>query len=176
MLFNPLTQTVDKFMLAGKPSPGIAEIVGAGSPRKWNEIGGLGWSGGVLVFAGIKLSHFTARLTLVDDTDWEDWEAFKPIVLRGPSGKRPRALPIVHPVLATVGIHACVVDDVRAPVQSGDGIWTIEIPMIESRLPKKGKAVRPKGADAAEQEDPREREIARLTAVRDRLAQEGNAQ
>lgn len=171
--WNPIEQPTDKLKLSGVWSPGICEIGGAGSPRKWDEIDGYGWSGGIVVYHGIKLSHFSVRLALYDVDDWTDWQAFRPLVMKPPIGSRPRTHPIWHPLLAEVGIAACVVEDVKAPEQVDHGVWVVEIAMIESRLPKHGTVAKPTGADATE-DDWREREIERRTKVRDELAAEGN--
>jgi len=171
MSWSPLRTPVDTFVLAGQLSPGIAEIVGAGSPRKWEEIGGMGWSGGILVYQGIKLSRFRAVMALYTDEHWAEWTAFAPLVLRGPNGKRPRSMAIVHPQLAAVGIHACVVEDVLAPTQTADSVWSVEVHFIEAKLLRKGAPARPDGAEATQaQDDPKEREIERLTNVRNQLA------
>ena len=172
--WDPITQPVDRIKLSGVWSPGIAEITGASSPRKWNEIDSAGWSGGIVVYQGIRMSHFTVRLSLYDLADWTGWQAFKPLVMRAPIGKRPRTHAIWHPQLAEVGISAAVVADVKAPVQTDHGVWLVELPMIEARLPKRGAPVRPDGAAEQTADDWREREIKRRTKLRDRLAQEGD--
>lgn len=172
--WDPITQPVDKIRLSGVDSPGLCEITGAGSPRKWDEVESAGWSGGAVIYHGIRLSHFTVNLYLYDPQDWIDWDRFRPLVMRAPMGSLPRTHTIWHPVLAEVGIAACVVEDVKAPVQVDDGVWLIEIPMIESRIPKKGAVVKPTGADASTEDDPRERLIDQLLKVRDALANEGN--
>lgn len=172
--WDPITQPVDKIKLSGMWSPGLAEVIGASSPRKWNEIDSAGWSGGYVVYQGIRMSKFTVRLALYDTDDWADWQTFKPLVMRAPIGKRPRTHTVWHPQLAEVSISACVIEDVKAPVQTNHGVWLIELPMIESRLPKRGAPVRPDGAAEATEDDWREREIERRTKLRDQLAREGD--
>jgi hypothetical protein len=127
---------VDKLLLAGRMSPGICEIDGASSPREWEEIKGYGWSGGILKFLGVRLSHFTVRFHLYDERDWEDWAVFRPLLFKPPIGKRPRALDVWHPQLVQVGISSVQVEDLLAPVQSDDGVWTIEVKLVETRLHK----------------------------------------
>ena len=170
--WNPLTDPVDRVQLAGVWAPGLSRPVGASSPRKWDEQDGPGWSGGLLIYRGIKLCHFSVWIYLYTDEDWRDWDAFRPLVMRPPRGQRPRTYPIWHPLLAQMNISACVVEDVRAPDQVEPGVWLIDVSMIESRIPKKGKPIRPEGADAVE-DDWREREIERRTKLRDQLAAEG---
>lgn len=168
--WNPITDAVDKARLAGIPTPGICEIIGAGSPRKWDERTGYGWSGAWLVYQGIALSHFSIVLTLYTQSDWDDWDTFRPIVARAPIGTRPKAIGVYHPVLAEVGITSLVVEDVKAPQQIGDGEWIISIDCIEWRQPKFGFA-KPDGAEATPN-DPVDQEIALKLQERDALANE----
>lgn len=135
-LWCPLIEPVDKVTLNGLETPGRAEIEGAGSPRRWDERESYGYSGAFIVFHGNNLSHFTIRLTLHDDADWLEWYSFKPIIDRVPLGKRQRPLAITHPITAGLGIFACVVEDCSQPTQNEDGLWQIEIKMIEWRSPR----------------------------------------
>lgn len=132
---NPLDAPVDKVRFAGRfDTPGLCEIIGANSPRKWEEWTAGGWSGGVLFFRGFPLSHFSIRLSMYTTQDWADWEKFRPLVMRRPVGKGfPGALDVSHPFLAELGITACVIEDVRAPDQIEHGVWQIELMCIEHR-------------------------------------------
>lgn len=168
MSWNPIEQPIDKVVMAGKLTPGIAEIVGANSPRSWDERGGYGLSGALSVFTGIKLAHFSIRLSLYTIEDWNDWHAFKAIVAKPPYGKRPRAIDISHPILDDVGIRAVGVEDVLGAEQSDAGVWTIEIKCIEFRKPKVALA-KPEGATATPV-DPVEQKIALKNAEYDALA------
>ena len=170
--WDPIRQPVDKLKLSGVPSPGYCELLGVNNPRTWNEQSGPGWSGGLLIYQGIKLCHFTALFKLYELNDWAEWEKFRPLVLRPPLGKLPRTHTIWHPLLVQVGIHACVVEDVRAPQQISDGEWVVDVAFIESRIPKKGEPIKPEGADA-KVVDPNEELIERLTGIRDELGRRG---
>lgn len=147
----------DKAKLNGVDTPGVCQIIGAGSPRKWDKRDGYGWSGSWVVWAGNDLSSFSIVLSLYTQQDWLEWHAFKPIVLRKPYNVRPKALSIYHPVLAEVGIIAVVIEDVKAPQQTNDGEWTIELQCLEWRAPKFALA-KPDGA-AATEVDPVEQDI-----------------
>jgi len=166
--WNPLTQPADKLKLKGVLSPGLCEIVGASSGRKWDELAGYAMSGALLVYRGIKLSHFTVKLKLLTDQDWVDWAAFRPLVMRPPIGPVARTLDIYHPQLDEVGIHHCVIEEVHQPVQDEDGVWIIEIACIESRVHKKSVG-KPDAAEATPN-DPRDDYIGELKAQRDVLA------
>lgn len=172
--WNPLNEPVDYAVIAGKRTPGLCDIVGANSPRKWEELDGYGLSGARLKFRGIGLSHFSIKLRLYDDRDWADWFAFRPLVERPPLGKFAKAKKIVHPQLTEVGVHAFVVEDLLAPERTDDsGEWTIEIKCIEFRLPKLSLS-KPDAATATPV-DPQEQIIGDLTNQRNALADEDDA-
>lgn len=159
---NPLDTPIDKATISGRLTPGICEIVGASSPRAWDERAGYGLSGAIVVFHGVKLSHFTIKFRLYTTQDWTDWRAFKPLVDKPPIGKRQGPLDCVHPLLADLGIRSIVVEDVLVPEQTDDGEWTIELKVIEYRKPKQGLA-KPEGS-AATEVDPFEQQIAANTS------------
>lgn len=161
MSWDPITEPIDHIVLGGTTSPGIAEVVGANSPRKWDELGGFGLIGATLRFRGTGLARFSVKLRLYDEDDWAGWELWKEIIMRPPIGKRPRSLDIYHPFLADFGIKSAVVEDVLQPEQTDHGEWTIEIKFIESRFPK--VALSKPEASQATPVDPVEQEIGALT-------------
>lgn len=170
---NPLDQPQDYVLLGGRKTPGLCEIYGADAPRNWEEQSGAGYSGGILLFRGIKLSHFTIRVYLYTSEDWDAWYKFRTI-LKKPTrfGAFPKAIDCVHPFLADLGITACVIDNERAPSQVDHGVWSIEIECIEYRK-LKASAGKVDGSDATET-DPREAKIKKLKAEHDKLADEDN--
>jgi hypothetical protein len=167
--WNPLDQPVDKVIMAGRITPGIAEITGADSPRKWDESSGPGLSGALLLYRGNALSHFSINLYLYTVEDWNDWAAFRPFVLKKPLGKVPRAFDVSHPQLAEVGIHSCVIENVHAPEQTDNGVWIIQIPCIEFRK-LKAEQGKPDGS-AATPADPVDDFIGGLKDQFNKLAQ-----
>lgn len=171
MAWDPIAQATDVATIGGKPTPGICEIVGASSPRKWDEIAGYGWSGGILVFHGLPLSHFIIRFTLYTAEDWIAWHELRPLLTRPPLGKRPRALVLRHPQAAELGIFGIVVELLKQAVQVDDGVWQIEVDVIESRQYKQAAIAKPDGAEE-QPPDPRELEIERLTGQNNALADE----
>lgn len=132
----PLTEPIDYVTFAGHRTPGVAEITGAGTPRRWDERESYGFSGAFVVYHGQNLSHFSVNVRLITEQDWLDWYTFKPIVDRVPLGKLQRPFDIVHPLLGMLGIHSAVVEDVGQALQVEDGIWQIEIKCIEYRSPR----------------------------------------
>ncbi len=85
MTFQPITSPVDYALLASQRTPGICEVTAADAPRRWDERRGFGLSGARVVYRGAGLSRPILVLRLYSDQDWEDWHAFKPLVLREPS-------------------------------------------------------------------------------------------
>lgn len=166
----PLTEPIDYVTFAGHRTPGIAEITGAGSPRRWDERESYGYSGAFVVYHGQNLSHFAVNVRLITEDDWTAWYTFKPIVDRVPLGKLQRPFDIVHPLLGMLGIHAAVVEDVSQASQVEDGIWQIEIKCIEYRSPRLALAAA-KGAQATP-DDPEDARIDELQKQNAALADE----
>ena len=136
MGWNPLDDPIDYFELAGQRSPGLATILGAGSPRGWDIRKGYGYSGAIIWFTGIGLAKFSAKIELYEATDWEDWHAFKSLVKKPPLGVRPKALDIWHPLLEDLEIKSVVVEDLLQPVQTQPGVWEIQIKFLQHRALK----------------------------------------
>lgn len=174
MSWNPIESPQDFVILAGQRSPGIAELQSASSPRRWDIRRGYGLSGATVVFRGIMLAEFKLLLRLYSAEDWESWDTFRELVQRPPSGERPRALDISHPILDAFGIASVVVTDVIQPTQTEDGVYTIEIRLLEYRRPEIALS-RPDGSDDVEPRDEVERRIdqndRRIRELREELAQ-----
>lgn len=163
MLWNPIDEPQDWVDFAGRRTPGIAEVVGAGSPRNWDERDSYAVAGAFLVYHGKKLSHFSVRVRLYTQQDWADWWAFVPTISALPRRGRPaQAIDITHPILAAIPIRAVVVEDILQPEQTNDGEWTIEIKLIEFRPPIYSQA-KAEGAVAT----PADPEDARLAELND---------
>jgi hypothetical protein len=148
MAWNPITDPCDYITLAQRKSPGLADIRGAGSPRKWNDSSPAGSS----VYVGRALSHFSVVLRLYTEEDWADWHAWKGLVQklpqhRGKGKSDSGAMDIGHPLLEELDIKAVVVEDVLVPEQTDDTVWTIEIKFLEFRETKQVFA-RPEAAKA----------------------------
>lgn len=173
MSFDPFVTPIDYFLLASQRSPGVAQIAGAGSPRKWDEHGGYGLSGSTLIFTGTKLSEFEARLMLTTSQDWADWHAWKPLVARPPRMTRPRALDIWHPWLEELEIKRAVVLDVLQPEQDDTGGWTRIVKFKAFRAPVRTLA-KPEGSQA-KPTDPVDAYIEKLTNQVQTLARGDNA-
>lgn len=135
MTFAPLTTPIDYIELAGQRSPGIAEIQGADSNRELQERKGYGLGGAFVVYKGIKLVHFKVSVKLVTASEWEEWHEWRALVKRAPTGRRPQALDIWHPILEDAGITSVLVESEGQPTQTADGEWTVVIGFCEYRRP-----------------------------------------
>jgi len=162
MTWNPITDPCDYIKLSDVKSPGLADVSGASSVRRWDEREGFGISGAFSVFKGRGLAHFSVKLRLYSVEDWDGWDAFKPIVdklptRRGGTGKDSGVLDIWHPLLETLDIKAVAAAEVMQPEQTDSGEWTIEIKFLEFRYPK--IALAKPDAAAATPVDPVEEQI-----------------
>jgi len=127
----------DYVIMGGKTSPGRCELVGAGTPRKWDIRAGYGLSGATVVYAGDGLAKFDLNVFLWEDSHWSDWDDFASVLEKAPKGQRPKAVGISHPILVTrpLNITSVVVEDVLQPVQDESGEWMIAVKLLEYRAP-----------------------------------------
>lgn len=174
--WDPITSPCDYILLAGIKSPGLADVSGASSVRRWDEREGFGISGAFSVFKGRGLAHFSVKLRLYSDTDWAAWYAWKQIVdklptRRGGDGKDSGVLDIWHPLLEGLDIKAVAAAEVMQPEQTDNGEWTIEIKFLEFRYPKIALA-KPEAAAATPVDPVEEKIIKPLTAQFQSLADE----
>jgi hypothetical protein len=131
--------TQDFIVIGGDVSPGRARIKGAGSPRTWDVRQGYGFSGAWVIFTGAGLAKFEVEIALWQDAQRQAWEGFaKKYLEKAPSGTRPKALGIYHPLLAAspLNISAVVVEDVSQFEEDDFGLWTCVIKFLEYRQPK----------------------------------------
>lgn len=141
MSFDPTdpeqADLIDILTIAGTDMPGLVSFPKPGdSPRKWDERRGVGLSGATIVFIGLDVAKFTARLTLWLPEHFARWEQHKQLVAPPPQGQRPAILDAFNPLLAEVGIKAVGVENrtMFMPV-SGGGDWFTDISCLGYRKP-----------------------------------------
>lgn len=176
MAWNPITSPCDYILLDRKRSPGIAEVSGASSIRRWDEREGFGISGAWIVYKGRGLAKFSVTIRLATVDDWAAWHAWRPLVDKLPArrfgaGRDSGSLDIWHPYLEDLDVRSVCVAEVMQPVIAEDGTATVEIKFIEFRQPRMALA-KPEGAPAEEVDPIEERVIKPLQAQFDRLANE----
>lgn len=144
---DPITtpDVYDVFALAGQTSPGLCDIEGAGSPRKWDVRDGHGQSGATVAFTGNSLSKFKIKVRLYTPEEFAAWQTFRTLLDKAPDGTKPKSLDIYHPWLAELGIKSVVVEDVKQCEQPKDGEFVYEIAFIQWQAPKPSAGV-PKGS------------------------------
>ncbi len=121
------------------PSPGVAVIKGAGSPREWDVRKGYGYSGASLVFTGTGLSEFEVDLFLFEPEHWAVWTAFAVLLTNPPPppGVIPVSLGFDHPRVnrAPWFINKVVVKDVSSFETGDTGMESCTIKFIQYRKP-----------------------------------------
>lgn len=176
MDFDPINEHagVHYIVLAGRKSPGVAEIRGAELKRRLSIRKSYGMSGSTVVDRGRELVRFDVLIQLCEPQDFLEWESFSKELTKdlarndpdAPGRRKTLAYDIEHPVLALVGVAKVLIETIRAPEQVDDGVWEVKLGMIEYREPKLALA-KVKGSKATPV-DPVEADIESL----DREAQE----
>ena len=136
-MFNPITDAdlYDFITLSGQRSPGICDVSGASAPREWDIRKGYGLSGAIVVYTGDGLAKFTVRLLLWEPAQFDEWEAWRPLIRKPPRGVRPKAQDIFHPYLEELGIGSAVVEDELQWTQPEAGLFVKDIKFIQFRAP-----------------------------------------
>ena len=192
MPFDPLRQPEDSIYISDRLVPGIAEIKGLKAERDWEERRSFGMLGARLRYKGQKLSHFSIEVRLYTQEHWDDWIEFFPTIRRPPPPDRSQLsaitsipslhrmmrtqappLSIRHSLLEEYRIRQVVVEDVLAPSQDDQGVWTAEIKLIQYQRPVRVLSTSG-GRDRESGTSAQDREIAALTGELNDLAGEGN--
>lgn len=131
----------DFIVLAGAPSPGLAVVKGAGSPRNWDVQKGYGLTGATTIFTGQDLSKFDVDIFCWEPEHFLAWQVFARLTLVNPPiGARPTSLSIQHPTLQDppLTISQVVVTNVSQWEQDpdGSGLWSRTISFLEYRKPR----------------------------------------
>lgn len=138
MSWNPIRQAQDRAVFQGRfLTPGLCEITGGASrARRWEEYVAPGMDGGILVFMGGKLAHFTMSFHLFTEKHWDEWNVFAPFAMVVPQlgAANVQGFEVDHPVLREVDITQCVIESIDAPVQVDHGEWVINLQCIETRV------------------------------------------
>lgn len=156
MAWDPWTGPVDKAILRGTLTPGVAEVTNCKREHKYDRIASYGQDSAIAIYRGRPPAGFDIVLQLLTPQDYAEWQVFREIVLTPPAiGPNSKALDVWHPFLAELGITACVVESVTIPEDDGTGIWSVTISCVEWKRPKLVLA-KPEAAtaDAAQNTDP----------------------
>lgn len=173
---NPIDnpELYDVVLLANRQAPGLAEVVGASTPRGWDERKGLGLSGSTLAQVGDPLPDFTINVYLWESAHFAAWDSWKMLVERGARGSRYTPQDIYYPDLDEMGITRCVILDWKQREKVDErGLYKYAIPCKEWRKPLPVYNV-PAGSAASAQQgktDPLDQYIKDLTQQAKDLAQ-----
>lgn len=138
-ILPPYELALNYFTLGGERSPGKCEVRGAGRGWEWAELMGWGLSGASLILRRRILVEFEIDITIVSQTELEQFDDFYAKVLADPvSGRkdRSRGIGIYHPRLARVGVTSAVIEHVGQFNPGKRGGETCTIKFKEYRAPK----------------------------------------
>lgn len=126
-----LTDPVNHILLAGDPSPGLADVFSGRVEFEYQIHQAPASTGARILFLRRKLSEFDVRLRLYTVAHFEALERWKKHLLppdhRGPA----KAMDIVHPQLASIGVGSAVVKwhSMLEPYERGS--WQMTIHFIQ---------------------------------------------
>jgi hypothetical protein len=128
---------LDTLVIAGQTMPGLVDFPAPGdSPRKWDERKGVGLSGATIVFVGLDVAKFTARLTMWLPEHFRLWKERRVLVAPPAQGERAKIIDFYHPCLEEVGIKACgVTNRTQMKPVSDQGDWYVDISCLGYRKP-----------------------------------------
>lgn len=131
----------DVIVLAGVPSPGVAVVRGADSPRDWDVQKGYGLTGATTIFTGQGLAKFDVDIFCWESLHFQAWKLFSKLTLENPPiGGRPTSMFIQHPQLndPPLSIGQVVITNVTQWEQDpdGSGMWSRTISFLEYRKPR----------------------------------------
>lgn len=141
----------DYILLKGQKSPGTAKVSGANAVFDY-LIRQLPFATGArMLFKRRDLAKFTVTLRLMtfeDLQELEEWRANTIDLIPGP--RRPaNAMDIVHPLLAPIGITACVVTSISQLEPEDTGAFVLTISFTEFKgLPQQSMAKVEAAADS----------------------------
>ncbi len=131
------------FKIAGVRSPGAIPrngIHGLDRVTGWDKKKGKGTAGATLTLTDFPPAEGSISLQLWEPFHFPAWHAFRAL-LRYTPGKKPGsataadALDIYHPSLAGVGIVSVVTHKVSPERHMGNGLYIVQIDLIEWRNP-----------------------------------------
>jgi hypothetical protein len=132
----------DYIVLAGKKSPGIAEVSDAAAKYDYHIHDAPFATGARMLFKRRELAKFSVRLHLFTREDLAAFDVWRAVIDRKPNADRKdNALTISHPQLADIGISACVVLSVSQLEHDTFGGFYVTIQLMEFKgLPEPSQA------------------------------------
>lgn len=168
--WNPWDLPVDRVVIRGALSPGVASIENAKRVFKWDQVASYGADAAIAIYRGRLPVAFDIVIRLTTREEYAAWGPFREILLTPPSPGNLKALDIGHPFLYELGVMACVIGEVGQPVDDGTGIYTVRISAIEWRRPRPALATPDGAASKGEPEDANAKLIDQLVGQIQELA------
>jgi len=141
--YVPFELTIDGALIAGMQTPTLTVIERAALERGWDQTKSHGYSGGFSVYTGDKLIPFDLIFRLFSREDWDRYRALRPFLMTPPRVEASRvfggskAIDILHPILADLGVRSFVITKIHQLRQTDPGVWEKQIECLQFR-----KAVR----------------------------------
>lgn len=185
-LLNPIDdpQAWDSVIIAGRQSPGLAQIGDVAREYEWDVKVGKGAFGSTTTFTGRVPAKFSIAFTLWTQAHFSAWEDFVERLKYNPAKIKYNpetlfvsgvtAVDIFHPALVELDINSVVVQKIGGLVHKGRGVYTASIDFLEYYPPPKLSVVAtPAGSTPIDglPPDPAqtalEAQIAQLTAAKE---------
>lgn len=155
----------DYIVLAGKKSPGIAEVSDAKAVYDYHIQEAPYFTGAKMLFKRRDLAKFSVRLHLLTREDLAELTEWRTVIDRVPDSRRlANALDISHPQLSALGITSCVALSVSQLEHDTFGGYYLTIQFMEFKglpVPSQAKVDAAKPSDV----DPVDAEIITKTAT-----------
>lgn len=148
-LLNPIDdpRAFDSVIIAGKESPGLAQVGEVSREYEWDVKVGKGAFGSTTTFTGRVPAKFSVMFTLWTQQHFSDWEDFVSRLKYDPTKIRYNpdtlfvsgvsAVDIFHPVLVNLDVNSVVVQKIGGLVHKGRGVYTASIDFLEYYPPPK---------------------------------------
>lgn len=153
---NPFDQPelYSAYTLAGTRSPGVVTLKGLKRPDKWDIKEGGGQDGDSTSRKGRKLIAFKAIHSIVIDpgdgvNQFDDWDAFLPLLKSTTAGKDSAALDFYHPDAARLDMKSVVVTEIGGLDHDGMGGAKVSVSFLEYSPPKPKPVGGPSGSKSA---------------------------
>lgn len=131
----------DKLMLGPHTMPGVWEITGGECARQVDHKKTKNKDGARIKDLGLLPPRFSARGRMVSQADWDALQNIIPDINPRKKGGPKFPLTIFHPAVALLGVNTIYVERIRPP-EIKDGIFDIQIDMIEFAEPKETNVVK----------------------------------
>jgi hypothetical protein len=149
VLLNPIEDpnSFDVVTIAGRTSPGLAQVQSISRSYSWDVKVGKGAFGSTTTFTGRVPAEFSVLFTLWKRAHFAAWELFCDRLKYNPAKIRYNvetrwvsgvdAVDIFHPSLAQLDINSVVVKKINGLTHKGKGVWNTSIEFLEWYPPPK---------------------------------------